>query len=242
MAPVFNIAILPGVGVVCACGVGGLQVYGWNSGFETKHPKLDMCKGVIWGVSVGGDGATIAAVEDAGGDPGRLHICTSVHGSWKHQMHGTCKEPRAVACTGDGHFVVGSNNNSMFKYNAHGQQIWKKKLSFCPGYISTDRKNRILVSNTDGGCVAVHNKDGVEVFSFPAATYLRKLRPQGLCVDDKDNILVVDEDSKSVLLYDPRGHLLKKLLDTDGYPQCVAIYRDTHLAVDVGGRLRLYEL
>ena len=59
-------------------------------------------------------------------------------------------------------------------------------------------------------------EDGVEMFSFPAATDQRKLKPRGLCVDDEDNILVVDEDSKSVLLYDPRGQFLKKLVDVEG--------------------------
>ena len=84
----------------------------------------------------------------------------------------------------------------------------------------------------------------MKMFSFPAATYQRKLTTSWfMCGNGEDNILVVDEDSKSVLLYDPRGQFLKKLVDTYvDYPLCVALYRDTHLAVSGYRRLRLYEL
>ena len=238
-AGVDDIAILSGGSVICAR-YGGLQVYDEKSGEEIKHPISDMCKGDIQGVSVCDDGASVAAVENRWDNPGRLHIYTSVNGRWEQQMYNTCDIPWSVACTGDGHFIVGSVYNSMHKYNIHGQQIWEKKLSFWPEFISTDHKNRILVSNPNGGCVTVYNEDGVEMFSFPAATDQRKLAPRGLCVDDEDNILVGDDESKSVLLYDPRGQFLKKLVDDDN-PRCVALYRDTHLAVG-GEKLRLYEL
>ena len=238
-----GIAILPGGSVICAHD-DGLRVYDEKSGEKIQHPISDMCKWFIQGVSVSDDGASVAAVEYRGDHPGRLHIYTSVNGRWEHQMYNTCEKPWSVACAGDGHFIVGSYNDYILailhKYNKHGQQIWEKKLSFCPQYISTDHKNRILVSNTGGRCVTVYNEDVVEMFSFPAATDQRKLTPRGLCVDDEDNILVVDEDSKSVLLYDPRGQFLKKLVDVDN-PGGVALYRDTHLAVG-GAKLRLYEL
>ena len=241
-AAAHNIAILPGGSVICAAGPDGLQVYDEKSGEKIQHPISDMCEGNIMDVSACCDGDTVAAVEWRGDDPGRLHIYTSVNGRWEHQMYNTYKKNWFVACTGDGHFIVGSSYNFMHKYNTHGQQIWEKKLSFWPRCINTDHKNRILVSNTYGGCVTVYNEDGVEMFSFPAATDQRKLKPRGLCVDDEDNILVGDEDSKSVLLYDPRGQFLKKLVDTDDDPDYMALYRDTHLAVGGGRRLRLYEL
>ena len=236
-----NIAILPGGSVICVCGYDGLRVYDEKSGEKIKHPISDMCEGFIRGVSVCDDGATVAAVEYRDDVPGRLHIYTSVNGRWKHQMYNTCKGPLSVACTGDGHFIVSSDKNYIHKYNIHGQQIWEKKLSCMPIYISTDHKNTILVSNTDGGCVTEYNEDGVEMFSFPADTDQRKLKPRDICVDDEYNILVVDRDSKSVLLYDPRGQFLKKLVDIDDYPVYVAL-RDTHLAVSGVGSLRLYKL
>ena len=130
----------------------------------------------------------------------------------------------------------------MCKYNTHGHQIWEKKLSLEPKYICTDHKNRILVSNYDGGCVTVYNEDGVEMFSFPAATDPRKLKPRGLCVDDEDNILVADEDSKSVLLYDPRRQFLKKLVDVEEYSHRVALYKDSYRAVGLDWKFRLCEL
>ena len=233
--------ILPGGDVIAACGRVGLRVYDNKTGQKIQHPISDMCKGSIQGVSVCDDGA-VAAVEYIGRGPGRLHIYTSVNGGWKHQMYDTCKVPRSVTCTGDGHFIVGNDNKSIHKYNTHGHQIWKKNLSFRPRYISTDHKNRILVSNTADECVTVYNEDGVEMFSFPAATDQTKLAPRGLCVDDEDNILVVDEVSKSGLLYDPRGQFLKKLVDVEGNPDCVALYNDSYLAVDDGFDLRLYKL
>ena len=239
-ANVRDIAFLPGGSVICAGGRDGLLLYDKKSGQKIQHPISDMCKGAIFGVSVGDDGDHVAAVESSVRDSGRLHIYTSVNGRWEHQMYNTCKEPWSVACTGDGHFIVGSMYNYIYKYNIHGQQIWQKGLSFCPEYISTDHKNRILVSITVDGCVTVYNEDGVEMFSFPAATDQRKLAPRGLCVDDEDNILVMDGVSKSVLVYDPRGQFLKKLVDVDN-PGRVALYRDTHLAVG-GAKLRLYEL
>ena len=238
---VYDIDILPGGDVIAACYSGGLQVYDKKSGQKIRHPISDMCKGFIYGVSVSDDGA-VAALENRGHAPGRLHIYTSVNGRWKHQMYNTCKAPRSVAGTGDGHFIVGNSYKSMYKYDTSGRQIWEKKLSFCPMYISTDHKNRILVSNTDGGCVTVYNEDGVEMFSFPVATDQRKLKPCGVCVDDEDNILVADGDSKSVLLYDPRGQFLKKLVDVEGNPERVALHNDSSLAVAGNWKLRLYKL
>ena len=237
-----DLDILPGGDVIVACGFGGLQVYDKQSGQEIRHPISDMCEGFIAGVSVRDDGAVVAAVERRDDDTGRLHIFTSVNGHWKHQTHNTCEGPLSVACTGDGHFIVGSANESMYNYNTSGQQIWEKKLSFSPLYISTDHNNKIMVSNTDAGCVTVYNEDGVEMFSFPAATDQRKLAPHGLCVDDEDNILVADWDSMSVLLYDPCGQFLKKLDDVEGYPERVALFNNSHLAVGGNWKLHLYKL
>ena len=271
-AGVVDIDILPGGDVITTRGYDdGLQVYDNKSGQKIQHPISNMCKEDMWGVYVTDDGATVAAVENRDDDPGRLHIYTSVNGRWKHQMYNTCNAPQSVACTGDGHFIVGSGCNSilnkivrnyfMYKYNSHGQQIWERMLSFCPINISTDHMNRILVSNTGGGCVTVYSEDGVEMFSFPDTTYTmymrklmtwlfwfpaatdqRKLKPQGLCVDDEDNILVVDGISKSVLLYDPRGQFLKKLVDVEDGPYRVALNNDSYLAVCDVSKLRLYKL
>ena len=240
-AGVCYIDILPGGDVIEAYGSYGIQVYDKKSGHEIPHPISDMCKGDIRGVSVSDDGA-VAAVEWRGHGPGRLHIYTSVNDRWMHQMYDTCKGPRSVACTGDGHFIVGNVNESIHKYNTSGQQIWEKKLSFWPKYISTDHKNRILASSINGGCVTVYNEDGVEMFSFPAVADQRKMKPRGLCVDDEDNILVADRDSKSVLLYDPRGQFLKKLVDVKGNPYRVALYNNSYLAVGSGNQLRLYTI
>ena len=253
-AVVGDIAILPGGSVICACGVGGLQVYDEKSGEKIQHPISDMCGGDIRGVSVSDDGDTVAAVEGRGDYPGRLPIYQLIHlsvnGRWEHQMYNTCEKPGSVVCgLSDRHFIVGSYNKSIHKYSKHGQQIWEKKLSFWPQYICTDHKNRILVSNTGGRCVTVYNEDGVLMFSFPASTDQRKLMPRGLCVDDEDNILVADRASKSVLLYDPRGQFLKKLVDIvgEGYLNRVALYQDTHVAVYTSygflpGKLHLYKL
>ena len=240
-----DIDILPGGDVIAVPGGDGLHVYDKKSGQKIQHPISDMCEGFIYGVSVSDDGAAVAAVEMRVDGSGRLHIYTSVNGRWKPQMYNTCKMPRSVTCTGDGHIIVGNDNKYMYKYDSRGQQIWKKTLSFSPTYISTDHKNRILVSNLNGGCVTVYNEDGVEMFSFPAATDQRKLWPCGLCVDDEDNILVADVDSKSVLLYDSRGQFLKKLVDVEGNPERVALYNYSHLAVggySYNSKLRLYKL
>ena len=203
-----------------------------------------MCKEMITGIHVGDDGANVAAVENRQYfDPGRLHIYTSVNGCWNHRMYDTCECPQYVACTSDGHFIINSRHSeSMYKYNKHGRQIWEKKLSLWSEKISIDHKNRILVSNLGGGCVTVYNEDGVEMFSFPAATDQRKLKPHGLCVDDEDNILVGDETSKSVLLYDPRGQFMKKLVDVDDAPIHVALFSDSYLAVGSYYRIYLYKL
>ena len=212
--PVSSIAILPGGSVICVRdNKTGLQVYDKMSRRTIEHPISDMCEGDIRGVSVCDDGATVAAVERICDDFGSLQIYTSVNGYWEQDEYTTCEMPVSVACTDDGHFIVGSFNNSIYKYK-HDHVILEKKLSFCPKYISTDHKNRILISNTYGRCVTVYDEDGVEMFSFPAATDQRKLKPRGLCVDKKDNILVVDDDSKSVLVYDPRGQFLTKLEPT----------------------------
>ena len=113
-AYVSSIAILSSGDVISACGNDGLQVYDKKSGHEIQHPISDICEGYIFGVSVLDDGATVAAVEWRGHGTGRLHIYTSVHGGLKLQMYKICKKPRSVACTGNGHFIVGNINNSIY--------------------------------------------------------------------------------------------------------------------------------
>ena len=230
-----GIAFLPNGEVLAARGPYGVEVYGQQDGQKSHYPPLDLCHGYIRDVAV--DGTIVAVLADRYVTTGILHIFeVDASGHWEHREFETCVKPWSLACTRDGHFIVGcAQHSTLHKYNKHGQQIWEKTLSCSPLYISTDHKNRILVSHTEERHVTVYNENGVEIFSFPSAGDARKMTHHGLCVDPDDNILVTDGDSGSVLLFDDGGHFMRQFLEIDSgfYPSEMAVYHNRYLAVGV---------
>ena len=228
----------------------GLEVFDQTKGKKLQHTLSDLCKGEIQAVSVDTQRSIVAAVQPTnfvrrGPNPGILYIVKEANGRWEQKIHETCEDPRSVVCTGDGHFVVGGGNKAMHKYDACGEQMWGHKLTFSPENISIDHKNRILVSNSIGGRVLVYSHEGAEMFSFPKPTDQMKIKPRGLCVDADDNILVADERSKAVLLYDENGEFVRQIMKMPGKPCHIAL-QDKYLAVGIDGgwmnKLFLYEI
>jgi hypothetical protein len=222
--------VLPS-GEVITASSGHLRVYDQQYGQEIQHPLSDLCKGWMRGVAVDGYRSTVVAIQDRDSRPGVLHVHEACYDGWTHKKFDMTVRPWSVACAGDGNVIVGSYNQSLYKYNTHSRVIWKKKLSFCPGYITTDHDKRILVSDTASGCVRVYNQDGGEIFSFPAATDQRKLAPLGICVDSENNILVVDKRTKTVVLYDDRFNYIRDVLHVNGVLMYVALYQDKYVTL-----------
>ena len=246
-----GLAFLPG-GHVITCGQSGLTVYNQYEG-EVKHSlSSELCGRKLWDVAVDNARSKVAVVE---GRllilSGRLHIYAHHSGAWERTEHDICQSPRSLACTADGDFIIGDNSKYIYKYSSNGKKIWWTKLPSCPRYISVDSLNRILVNH--GGKVSIYDiTQGSELSTFITWTGpLTKWSGRGMCVDTRDNILIVfpsgEESAKStVKQYSNSGECIKKILAIDEKTELVASYMDKYLAVLVSQeknqQLHLYKL
>jgi len=163
----------------------------------------------------------------------------------RRQIHHVCEGAHSLACTQNGDYIVGSVRCILYKYSYEGHQIWEKELLGIPWYITVDQQDRIMVCL--GYEIVIFDQDGEKMFAFPTSKDQRKLDPRGICVDSKDNILVSDRSSQSVLLYDNRGNFMRNILEIHGHPGCVGLYRDTHLVLETSSttlvnKLCMYEI
>ena len=239
-----DISFLPG-GYIITVRHSGLAVYNHENGKRLDHMLTFLCTKNIQAIAVDIDRSTVAAIQYKRRDPDPLHIYTALKGHWKHKKYVGCVKSLSVTSTFDGHFIISTYTNTMYKYTTHGKKVWKTKLTFSPEYITADHNNRVLVADTAGGRVVVHSQHGVEMFSFPQSTDQRKIKPRGLCVDSDDHILVADERSKSILLFDVGGRFLQEILNMDETPYDIALYKDQYLALrhqERCNKLLMYEL
>ncbi|XP_076808561.1 uncharacterized protein LOC143451727 [Clavelina lepadiformis] len=86
-----------------------------------------------------------------------------------------------------------------------------------PWFIASDSSLNVFISDRTAQCVKVYDStSGKYLRRFDAAgvdTRCAKgsLMPQGICVDDDDNIFVADEVSSSVLIFDKHGEKVRYL-------------------------------
>ena len=110
-------------------------------------------------------------------------------------------------------------------------KVWEKYINGrVIMHIAVDTNNRIVIRQSKSEKITVLNPAGEKLFSFPE-TSTHNLVPYGICIDSKNNILVADRTSKSILLYSSEGKYLGKVLNADGMPYIMALYDDQYLCV-----------
>ena len=256
---IFDLEFLHDGCIIAACREHGLKAYGLR-GEQVSHPMIglgeylmswlglrtlyesvyNMCRGSILAVSVNRDRSRVAVVQSRGWDaPGVMHVYRADErawtGAWTHQQYDVCDRPCCVSCTLEGDYVVGSDTHHMYmyKYNKHGHQIWRKRLSASPCDLSINTRGEIIVSHYSAQRVTIHSKDGEELLSFPRGSPRMTLQPLGICLDSQDNILVCDANTDSIILYDNKGNFNRHMIQMSGTPGSVAVYNDKFLMVKI---------
>ncbi|KAK2169545.1 hypothetical protein LSH36_9g16032 [Paralvinella palmiformis] len=131
--------------------------------------------------------------------------------------------PCGIAINSKGHFIVSDldrrNVTCYYKDRKHPKNLLSHEPSdvefHSPSYLVTDRRDRIIVSDNWCQTVFVFDKAGKLEFEISNTDpeQGRHLKyPNGVCVDDADNIYVADWGNHSVSMFSSDGQFIKLVL------------------------------
>ncbi|XP_039264535.2 uncharacterized protein LOC120340359 [Styela clava] len=102
-----------------------------------------------------------------------------------------------------------------------------------PWFLTSNSKDEIFISDRNSKCIKVfdtRNQRYIKCFDTSGFdTRVKKsIVPQGLCTDENENLIVVDSNTKSLLLFDPKGSFIRPLtrkaeFDLYGEPWAIAM-------------------
>ncbi len=107
-----------------------------------------------------------------------------------------------------------------------------------PRHITTDSRNRVILSDPDGGGIHVLDPKGKSSFRIVSGAERRLRRPEGVAVDADDNLYVADSVRGMVLVFDRNGNFVRYVGSYQGEPEYA---HPTGIAIDREAR-RLYLL
>ena len=120
--------------------------------------------------------------------------------------------------------VGGSRTVSIHNPDGNCVKMWsaRNKLDIRaekPYYVTTDKNGRIIVSDMGNHCMKVYSPEGNLLLKFGNSSMANNfLRPGGVVVTDRNNILVVhsskDKHSK-ITAFNPDGQAIGTILDLD---------------------------
>lgn len=106
----------------------------------------------------------------------------------------------------------------------HGHSLWvnlrdslitfaygRENSLQAPTHVTTDSRQRLIVSDPDLQAVHVLDLTGKSSFRIAGGPKHRLQKPAGIAVDAEDNIYVADSERGEVLVYDPQGRFLRSL-------------------------------
>ena len=224
---IIDMDYLPNGDIVTAC-VSGIHVYDINSR-KMEHPLSELCRGNLEALCVDRSRAFVVVAEHSLSGCSSLYMWGKYGDRWTKKLYHITQKPRYLACTTDGEVIVGTYNNKLLRYNAHGEVVWHKQPSCGIYAITVDHNNRLLICHDD--YVTVYNPAGDQLFSFPKDSEERDLDPWGICVDSNDNILLADGVSNSVLLFSSEGKYMGQLLKLKTRMRHIALHDDQYLCV-----------
>ncbi len=105
-----------------------------------------------------------------------------------------------------------------------------------PRHVTTDSRQRVILSDPDGGGIHVLDPKGRTSFRIVSGTDRRLRRPEGVAVDADDNLYVADSVRGMVLVFDRNGNFMRYVGSYQGEPEYA---RPTGIAIDREAR-RLY--
>lgn len=134
-----------------------------------------------------------------------------------------------------GMIIHNINRAMVVRYSSDGKE---KHFIECehyttPLFVTENHNQDVVVSNHDlnNSSVVVTNGGGEYRFSFNGPPKEPGFKPRSICVDGLSNILVYDDNSKSIVMIDVDGHYLEifqvqqNLIQS---PRCVSYSIDNH--------------
>ncbi len=108
-----------------------------------------------------------------------------------------------------------------------------------PRHVTTDSRQRVIISDPDGGGIHVLDPRGKMSFRIVNGADRRLRRPEGVAVDADDNLYVADSVRGMVLVFDRNGNFVRYVGNYRGEPEYA---RPTGIAIDRdAGRLYLID-
>lgn len=202
-----------------------------------------------WGVALTRDGH-LAVTDEKDHTVKIFNIAGTCLGSWKKMAFGWA---RGIVVNQAGQFIVTDTQHGKHTVSIHlpdgqcirqiGSQGSSNEQFHWPRYVTVDRFDRIIVSDSSNHCVKVFDPTGHFLFKFGSigSGDGHMKHPRGVCVDPNGGVIVADQDNNRVTLFNPDGRFVRHLLGIHR-PWGVAISEGGLLAVSHKPSLSLYKV
>ena len=170
------------------------------------------------------------------------------------------EKPTGISTTSSGSFVVtdiGLRQHRLAIYTTNSHYLERKMLFGKTGntdgevlfsnYVVADGNNRAVVSDIEANNIKVFSLlDGRQLLKFSCSCSFdggKEMEPQGVAVDDANNILVADQATNSVVMFSSEGQLIGSVACCKGRPWGISYADEMRvLAVATDKGLEVFEL
>lgn|SRR6218665_379251 len=244
---VYDVAITPNGTVVAAEWLNQrLQVFD-----ATGYSREVIGQGQVqpWGVALTRDGH-LAVTDEKEHTVKVFSLSGSCLATWKKMAFGWA---RGIVVNQAGQFIVTDTQHGKHTVSIHlpdgqcirqfGSQGSGNDQFHWPRYVTVDRFDRIIVSDSSNHCIKIFDPTGNFLFKFGSigAGDGHVKHPRGVCVDPNGGIIVADQDNNRVTLFNHEGKFIRHLLSIHR-PWGVAISEGGLLAVTHKPSLSLYKV
>ena len=167
--------------------------------------------------------------------------------------------PTGIATTRSGSFVVADSGGRINRLGVYvaTSNVLEKRFEFAArghgdgevalaNYIAVDHQDRVIVSDVEAKQVRIMSLEGHQLLKFSCSCSFdgsKEMEPQGVAVDDSNNILVADQAMKGVGMFSSEGALIGHVASTKGKPWGLAYLDHLRLlAVATSFGLEMFEL
>ena len=185
------------------------------------------------------DGNSLAVVEWPDGGKSIIHVYSRVGTIWRTSQITTTREVVTVSLAPSGDCLCGSADEVML-YNKRGEMLWslpgEGQYVHC---LCITHSGQIIISDPNQHKITVHDMSGNKISEFPSQ-FVKE--PTAICVDSRDQVLVMDEATDQISLFSADGGYIQPIMQND---VCfgMSLYQDKYLLVTTEDNgLYLYEL
>lgn len=140
--------------------------------------------------------------------------------------------------------LVGDCKRNVITVHYSDGKLLQTISAVCPAHLATDSKDRLIVSCPQKQKIRVMSRDGKLLFHIDRFGKERdKLKPQGVCCDEQDNLYVVHKErggDKSVHKYDDKGQYVTCIAKGFREPYDVTLLPTSRVVVSDEDIVKIY--